>query len=190
MELKTDNGIVFRELSKKETVEAQKLRYDVYCVQKSWEPKNYLGLETDEFDGYAYHFGGFYKDELILYARLIDGNKTELPIKKFNSGAEIESKNSLEISRLILKKDSHLSFSKRQIVVGILYLMLMFVLERGWKRIYALVREPHLRALRIFYVGVCSFRKINDPFLYSGVIYHPIEISVSKIDNFLNIFNS
>lgn len=175
--------VEFRFLTEKGIKEAQKLRYAVYVLEKCWEPKNGYGIEFDKFDRFSYHFGVFRKNELIAYSRLINGNLISLPISKH---VKIKSKNNVEVSRVIQNRIGNIN--PVLITSTMYYNMFLFVIEKGFEKIYAIVKESHFRALKILYNKFFCVKKIGEKFLHKDEYRIPILIELKSLENFIERF--
>jgi N-acyl amino acid synthase of PEP-CTERM/exosortase system len=93
-----------------ELQEAFRLRYKVYCLERGFErPEDYpWGLEWDEFDEHAMHFGAFLDGELLGTVRLILNSRLGFPIERYCEikADELIARNRTgEISRLAVLKE-------------------------------------------------------------------------------------
>lgn len=93
----------------KQCTEAYKLRSETYCNELKWVNKNKSGQETDRVDKDAIDIGVFKGDELVAYLRCLPPSSLWMINKEFiqisdNSKATIQSQNSCEATRLLVKK--------------------------------------------------------------------------------------
>lgn len=103
-----DNYIVKRLESPETLLESYRLRYQVYCEQKHYirEELCPAGLECDDFDKNAVHFGVFRKSGLMVgTTRLILPTARSFPMEKHASSVfsclkSFERSQSAEVSRL------------------------------------------------------------------------------------------
>ncbi|MFA6908706.1 MAG: GNAT family N-acyltransferase [Patescibacteria group bacterium] len=171
-----------------ELQELYKIRYEVYCQEYSYIPKEKTknNLEFDNWDAHSTHF--IIRDlnnEISATVRLILNSSINLPIQKhfkFNvSTNNIDFNQAAEISRFIVIK----KYRKHH---------LMFVLMKG---IYLFVKEKHIENVfsvmddklfpLLLKIGV-PFRKIGPPSIYQGFTY-PCILNIAELENELRSNN-
>lgn len=108
-----DEPFVFKKLDSPELLEeAFRLRFQVYCKECNFikESDYPQGYETDEFDAYSIHFGGFdLQGKLIGAVRLILPTCEKFPIEEHCPFMEIDRnlikrRECAEVSRLTVSK--------------------------------------------------------------------------------------
>jgi N-acyl amino acid synthase of PEP-CTERM/exosortase system len=88
-----------------------RLRYLIYVKEKSWEPINNSGVETDEYDGGSAHFMVKDKNDVVVAAtRMMPADKFQLPIEKHfdvdvTLGGAVPRTEIVEVSRLCIAKE-------------------------------------------------------------------------------------
>lgn len=154
------------------------LRHEVYVLQKGWETENGAGLEIDGWDQFSHHFGAFYDGKLVATLRLIDGRKTDLPIFRLVE-EKWRQKNSLEISRVICRKQKKMS--KMQVMLALYSATYEFAKNRGYEYVYAVIRKKHFRFLKVWLR--MPFYKIHGkgPFTKKGEKFIP---TIARISDF------
>jgi N-acyl amino acid synthase of PEP-CTERM/exosortase system len=144
----------FRKVDVNDLEEMFKLRYEVYCIEREFlSADNYVGLESDEYDEYSTHFGGYNMGNLIVgTARLVQPPK-EIPFP-FETHCSVFKdfifplrEQSSEISRLVVRKtyrrrydDSPYGVSKRDkplLLIGLYREMYRHSRDNGVRYWYA-----------------------------------------------------
>jgi N-acyl amino acid synthase of PEP-CTERM/exosortase system len=172
--------------------EAQQLRYQVYCVEKGFEPANAMGLEQDRFDERAPHALLYHRQSSIVVGTvrvvLPDANRPgeSLPIhgvcsRQVLAEAALPPGHTAEISRLSVSKRrmeralGHperpgVSADMRQILafscVGLIAAARQIALCHGITHVAAIMRPALLRRLRA--MGV-AFVELDERIAYRGL---------------------
>lgn len=91
--------------------QAQRLRYDVFCLEKGWIDAATCqgGIETDDYDDDAVHFLVFHDDGTLLgTSRLLQGSCQELPAARYIDleALGLDPARVVEVSRMATKRSS------------------------------------------------------------------------------------
>lgn len=138
--------LTFKKVDNEEELsEVYKLRYNVYCREKKFEPESAYPsrLEMDEYDAYSIHFIAKINNEVVGTARLILNNSIGFPIEKSCkldiSIQGIKKRQTAEISRLAVSKEIIKSsgYNRHGIVLGLFREMYHESKNLGLKYFYA-----------------------------------------------------
>lgn len=129
--------------------EAQRLRYEVYCVEKGWvDTHTAEAIEIDPFDPLAVHFLA-YDDEGVPIgtARLLLGSRQQLPATRFlPQAAAYAPEETVEISRLAARRQSR--SHDAAVLLGLLRAMWEWAMERSITNCVAVADAPLFALLK------------------------------------------
>ncbi len=172
--------LTFKKIDNEEELsEVYKLRYNVYCREKKFEPESAYPsrLEMDEYDAYSIHFIAKINNEVVGTARLILNNAFGFPIEK-SCSLDIsirgrKKRQTAEISRLAVSKEIVKSsgYNRHGIVLGLFREMYRESKNLGIKYFYAAMGKGLQRLLikcgiKFFQIGsVVDYHGARAPFV-------------------------
>jgi acyl homoserine lactone synthase len=98
--------------SQADTAKAQKLRHAVFAEELGWVQGNEEGLEIDDYDQGAFHFGVFDRNEnLKAYLRIVTSENSYMlekafPFLVFNPAEIRKERDTVEVSRLCVAPEA------------------------------------------------------------------------------------
>lgn len=161
----------------------QKLRFDVYCIEKKFLPESDYpdGIEADEFDQHSVHFiatnGEGNSGEILGTMRLILPSELGFPVEAhFGLSKPIQDpQKTVEFSRLMVAPEARkLSVP---ILMGLSREAYRYFLAHGIEHCYAVLEDPLLKLLRR--VGL-TFREVGGTEWYFNTLNFPVYLSVSE----------
>lgn len=185
----------FREITSDEELrELQKLRYEVYCLEKRFLLASHYPdcIETDEFDPHSVHFAAIYMNDEPLKItgalRLILDSKHRFPLENHFQLLQpiIERDRTVELSRLIIapeaRKDQTIA-----ILMGLSREAYRYCRVNNIEHCYAALESPFLRVLRR--LGLL-FVPTGPTQWYFNSENQPYYLSVSECDEVLRQKNA
>lgn len=146
--------LVFRRTEDQEELEAiYRLRYEVYCVEKSFLPAENFpdGTEKDELDEHSVHFVAYEDNchkELMGYFRLILPNHHGFPVESHFELLEpiANHDTSVELSRLVVEPSAR--SIGHHILMGLSKQVYLYNREYRVSNCYAVLENPLLRMVQ------------------------------------------
>lgn len=124
--------------------EAQRLRYEVYCLEKSWVDEEVCegGIETDASDPLATHFLAIDGDVVVGTVRLLLGWREELPGARYLDLAALGlgPEDTVEVSRLATRRNGR--SQDLRIFLGLTKLMWGWATDHSAKAWLAIADVP------------------------------------------------
>lgn len=169
-----------------------KLRYQVYCVERGYEPQNTSEIETDEYDDYATHFLAIdHNNKPVGTLRAIQENPkgypmdTDFPLTEYIRERGISR--AVEISRFTIDKDVEPKY-RREIAFGLFKCLYDYCDTTGTRDIFSTTQPKVIE--KYIMPGITQ---IGEPFEYSrplsGGIWVPIHCDIHKTyNNYLEDF--
>jgi SAM-dependent methyltransferase len=164
------NGYRFLSSDSREDVEkVLRLRYQVYCTELGYLPKNQSGRETDIYDEYAVNLLAVDEnDKAVGTIRFVHNNRkgfpmdSDFPLTDYMKAHRISK--ALEIGRFVIHKDVGRD-SRSTVAFGLFKCLYDYCCETGAYDIFAVTRASNLKKYRMPGVNV-----IGETFSYSKAL--------------------
>jgi len=163
--------------SEGDVLTAQRIRYQVYCLEKGWIPPDACpdGLESDEYDAQAVHFLAAHNGHALGTSRLLIGGRQMLPGYNF---IDVESlglspADVVEVSRVAVLP--HGRSPDRRAFLALTRSMWRWSLDRShaaWIAITDEVLFHRLEGLKM------PFLHIGEPVWYLGSLCVPVAVDI------------
>lgn len=134
--------IIFRQAQQKEMATIERLRHEVFCVEKQWiKPSQPLtGRESDAYDAHSAHFVAYDTESsrIVGYCRTIKANMiTGLPVGKHPTAKldGIPMDGAIEISRLLTLPE----YRSFDIILGLISELMHYCLAHRYMRWFIVV---------------------------------------------------